>query len=73
MAETNMIIKMTMVIFVIGLFMSVPLSKDSEYALFVFKVHRTHSISEQSIVAIMYDDGRGDFGIYKIVLLLHYL
>lgn len=59
-----------MVIFVIKLFMIVPLSKDSEYALFVFKVHTTHLLSGQSIVAIMYDDSRLYFGICKIVLLV---
>jgi len=64
MAETDtiMIIRMAMVIFVIELFMIVPLSKDSEYTLFVFKAHRTHSILEQSIVAIMYDGSRVSFG-----------
>jgi hypothetical protein len=65
MAETNTIIRMAMVIFVIELFMIVPLSKDSEYALFVFKVHTTHLILEQSIVAIIYDDSRPYFDIDK--------
>ena len=55
-----------MVIFVIKLFMIVPLSKDSGCALFVFKVHITHLPLEQSIVAIMYDESRAYFGIFKI-------
>jgi hypothetical protein len=62
-AMTNITAKKATVIFVIGLFMIVPLCKGSGYPLFVFKVYRTHLISEQSIVAIMYDDGRAYFDI----------
>jgi len=64
-AETNTIIRMATVIFVIELFMIVPVSKDSEYALFVFKVHTNHLLLEQSIVAIIYDESGTYFGIGK--------
>jgi len=56
--------------------MIVPLFKDSDHALFSNLFSRllklTHLVSGQSIVAIIYDDSRIYFGIYKIVLLLDF-
>jgi hypothetical protein len=56
--------------------MIVPLRNDSGHALFSRLFSRllklTHLVSGQSIAAVMYDGGRGYFGIYKIVLLLDY-
>jgi hypothetical protein len=71
---TNITAEVIMVIFVIRLFMIVPLRNDSNHALFSRLFSRllklTHLVSGQSIAAVMYDDCRAYFGIYKIVLLL---
>jgi hypothetical protein len=68
-AMTNITAKKTTVIFVVGLFMIVPLLIDRDYALlFSRRMKLICIISEQSIAAIIYDGDRLYFGIRKIVL-----